>query len=67
LAAGKSTRFKSKNNKILSKINNKTILEHNIDILKKIGFKKITLVINDQRILKNQKSTNIKNSITIQF
>jgi len=60
LAAGKSTRFKSKNNKILSKINNKTILEHNIDILKKIGFKKITLVINDQRILKNQITTNIE-------
>ena len=60
MAAGKSTRFKSKNNKILSKINNKTILEHNIDILKKIGFKKITLVINDQRILKNQITTNIE-------
>jgi len=53
LAAGKSTRFKSKENKLLSKLSNKTILEHNIEQIKKIGFKKISLVINDKNILKN--------------
>ena len=31
----------------------KTILEHNIELLKKIGFKKITLVIKNKSILKN--------------
>jgi len=40
LAAGKSTRFKSKENKLLSKFSNKTILEHNIEQIKKTGFKK---------------------------
>ncbi len=52
LAAGKSTRFKSKNNKLLSKLEDKTILEHNIELIKKIGFKKITLVVNNKKILK---------------
>jgi len=58
LAAGKSTRFKSKNNKLLSKLEDKTILEHNIELIKKIGFKKITLVFNNKKILK--KSSNKK-------
>ena len=53
LAAGKSTRFKSKENKLLSKFSNKTILEHNIEQIKKTGFKKISLVINNKNILKN--------------
>ena len=53
LAAGKSTRFKAKENKLLSKLQDKTILEHNIELLKKIGFKKITLVIKNKSILKN--------------
>jgi 2-C-methyl-D-erythritol 4-phosphate cytidylyltransferase/2-C-methyl-D-erythritol 2,4-cyclodiphosphate synthase len=53
LAAGKSTRFRSEKNKLLSKFSNKAILEHNIDQIKKIGFKKITLVINDKNILNN--------------
>ena len=35
LAAGKSTRFKSKENKLLSKLEDKTILEHNIEQIKK--------------------------------
>ena len=52
LAAGKSTRFKAKENKLLSKLEDKTILEHNIELLKKIGFKKITLVIKNNSILK---------------
>jgi CTP:molybdopterin cytidylyltransferase MocA len=55
LAAGKSTRFKARENKLLSKIKDKTILEHNIEQLKKIGFKKITLVIRNNSILKNIK------------
>ena len=44
LAAGSSSRFSSKKNKVLSYINNKTLLEHNIYHLKNIGFSKITLV-----------------------
>ena len=60
LAAGKSTRFKSKENKLLTKIEDKTILEHNIELLRKIGFKKITLVIKNKSILKNITATNIE-------
>ena len=58
LAAGESTRFKAKENKLLSKLKDKTILEHNIEHLKKIGFKKITLVIRNNSILKNIKEKN---------
>ena len=53
LAAGKSTRFKAKENKLLSKLNDKTIIEHSIEQLTKIGFKKITLVISNNSILKD--------------
>ena len=53
LAAGKSTRFKAKENKLLSKLKDKTILEHNIGQIKKIGFKKITLVVKNNSFLKN--------------
>ena len=53
LAAGKSTRFKAKENKLLSKLKDKTILEHNIEQLRKIGFKKITLVFRTCSTLKN--------------
>ena len=60
LAAGKSTRFKSKDNKLLSKIEDKTILEHNIELLREIGFKKITLVINNIGVLKNINFENIE-------
>jgi len=60
LAAGKSTRFKANENKLLSKLKDKTILEHNIEQLKKIGFKKITLVIRNNHILKNIKEKNIE-------
>ena len=60
LAAGESTRFKAKENKLLSKLKDKTILEHNIEQLKKIGFKKITLVIRNNSILKNIKEKNIE-------
>ena len=60
LAAGKSTRFKSKNNKLLSKLEDKTILEHNIELIEKIGFKKITLVFNDKKIIKNSISSKVE-------
>ena len=60
LAAGKSTRFKSKENKLLSKLEDKTILEHNIELLKKIGFKKITLVIRNNIILKSINKTKME-------
>ena len=60
LAAGKSTRFKSKENKLLSKLKDKTILEHNIEQLRKIGFKKITLVYRNNNMLKNINATRIE-------
>jgi len=60
LAAGESTRFKARENKLLSKIKDKTILEHNIEQLKKIGFKKITLVIRNNNILKSINKSNIE-------
>ena len=60
LAAGESTRFKARENKLLSKIKDKTILEHNIEQLKKIGFKKITLVIRNNSILKSITKTKIE-------
>ena len=60
LAAGESTRFKARENKLLSKIKDKTILEHNIEQLKKIGFKKITLVIKNNNILKSITKTKIE-------
>ena len=60
LAAGKSTRFRAKENKLLSKIKDKTILEHNIEQLKKIGFKKITLVEGNNKIFKNITKTKIE-------
>ena len=60
LAAGESTRFKARENKLLSKIKDKTILEHNIEQLKKIGFKKITLVIKNNGILKNITKTKVE-------
>ena len=60
LAAGESTRFKARENKLLSKIKDKTILEHNIEQLEKIGFKKITLVFKNNSILKNITKTKIE-------
>ena len=43
----------------LSKLQDKTILEHNIEQLEKIGLK-ITLVIRDKGILKNITKTKIE-------
>ncbi len=55
LAAGSSSRFSSNSNKLLAKFKNKNLLEHNIEFLKKLKFKKLTLVIN------NLKEPNISN------
>ena len=46
LAADNSLRFSSNTNKLLAKFKNKNLLSHNIDFLKELKFKKITLVIN---------------------
>ncbi len=46
LAGGNSLRFSSNTNKLLAKFKNKNLLTHNIDFLKELKFKKITLVIN---------------------
>ena len=60
LAAGESTRFKARENKLLSKIKDKTIIEHNIEQLKKIGFKKITIVVRNSNVLKNINKTKVE-------
>ncbi len=46
LAGGDSLRFSSNTNKLLAKFKNKNLLTHNIDFLKELKFKKITIVIN---------------------
>ncbi len=46
LAGGDSLRFSSNTNKLLAKFKNKNLLTHNIDFLKELKFKKITVVIN---------------------
>ena len=52
LAAGSSSRFSSKRNKVLTYYKDKTLLEHNIYHLKSIGFNKITLAIGNLKIPK---------------
>ncbi len=47
LAGGNSLRFSSKTNKLLAKFKNKNLLTHNIEFLKELKFKKITLIINN--------------------
>jgi len=46
LAGGDSLRFSSNTNKLLAKFKNKNLLTHNIDFLRELKFKKITIVIN---------------------
>ena len=53
LAGGNSLRFSSNTNKLLAKFKNKNLLKHNIEFIKELKFKKITLIIN------NLKNTNI--------
>ncbi len=52
LAAGNSTRFSSKNNKLLNIFKNKSILEHNLEVIEKLNFSKVTLVVNDLKLPK---------------
>ncbi len=46
LAGGNSLRYSSNSNKLLAKFKNKSLLTHNIDFIKELKFKKITIVIN---------------------
>ena len=46
LAGGNSSRYSPNANKLLAKFKNKNLLAHNIDFIKELKFKKITLVIN---------------------
>ncbi len=46
LAGGNSLRFSSNTNKLLAKFKNKNLLTHNIDFIRELKFKKITIVIN---------------------
>ncbi len=56
LAAGKGKRFNSKKPKQFTKYNNKQIIEHSIEkSLKSKLFKKIVIVSNNSKILKNKK------------
>lgn len=59
LAAGNSTRFSTKDNKLLSKLHNKTLLEHNIEFIKNQNFKNLTLVL-DKKIKLEDRHNNIE-------
>ena len=61
LAGGNSLRFSSNSNKLLAKFKNKNLLIHNIEFLKELKFKKITLVVN------NIKKPNISNFIDLEI
>ena len=61
LAGGDSLRFSSNSNKLLAKFKNKNLLIHNIEFLKELKFKKITLVIN------NTKNADISNFIDLEI
>ena len=61
LAGGDSLRFSSNSNKLLAKFKNKNLLVHNIEFLKELKFKKITLVIN------NTKNADISNFIDLEI
>ena len=60
LAAGNSTRFSSKNNKLLIKFKNKSAIEHNLSIIKEQNFKKITIVLNKIKLPKSELFDNIE-------
>ena len=61
LAGGNSLRFSSKTNKLLAKFKNKNLVRYNIEFIKELKFKKITLITND---LKNN-NINIFDDIEI--
>ena len=50
LAGGNSLRYSPNANKLLAKFKNKNLLTHNIDFIKELKFKKITLVINSLKM-----------------
>ena len=54
LAAGNSTRFSSKNNKLLTIFKNKSLIEYNLIQLKALNFKKITVVLNKIKLPKTE-------------
>ncbi len=56
LAGGDSLRFSSNSNKLLAKFKNKNLLNYNIEFIKELKFKKISLVV------KNIKKTDIKSN-----
>ena len=60
LAAGNSTRFSSKNNKLLTIFKNKSLIEYNIAQLKALNFKKITIVLNKIKLPKSEVYNNIE-------
>ena len=60
LAAGNSTRFSSKNNKLLVNFKNKSLLEYNLSKIKEQNFQKITIVLNKIRIPKTKLFDNIE-------
>ena len=47
LAGGNSSRFSPKTNKLFAKFKNKNLLVHNIEFLKQLKFKKITIIVNN--------------------
>jgi len=53
LAAGNSTRFSPKNNKLLSKFKNKSLIEYNLIKIKEQNFSKITIVTNKIKLPKS--------------
>ncbi len=76
LAGGNSLRFSSNTNKLLAKFKNNNLLTHNIEFLRELKFKKITVIINnlkdtnfnifgDLEIIKGGKtrSESVKNAI----
>ena len=60
LAAGNSTRFSSKINKLLVKFKNISILEYNLSKIKEQNFLKITIVINNIKLPKSTLFENIE-------
>ena len=60
LAAGNSTRFSTKDNKLLINFKNKNLIEYNILQLKALNFKKITIVLNKIKLFKSRHLDNIE-------
>ena len=63
-AAGKSSRFKNKTNKLLYKINNKILLQHVVDKIKNKS-KKVIIICNTKNLRHIKKEVKLKKSIFI--